>query len=146
MRAPARVWIRTALATLLVVLGVMGMVARLGASPPSACAASAPLPVVAAENFYGDLLAQIGGDRVHVTSILSNPNADPHEYESSVRDATAVAQARLVVLNGLGYDSWMQQLLRASPRPERHVVHVGAGLLHGHDGHNPPGWYKPQTL
>src|SRR2546423_10060762 len=126
MRARVRAWRRAALATLLVVLGVTGVAARLGASPPTARAASAPLPVVAAENFYGDLLAQIGGDRVHVTSILSKPNADPHEYESSGRDATAVAQARLARLNGLCYDNWMQQLLRASPRPERHVVHVGA--------------------
>src|SRR2546423_13475222 len=142
MRARVRAWRRAALATLLVVLGVMGMVARLGASPPSACAASAPLPVVAAENFYGDLLAQIGGDHVHVTSILSNPNTDPHEYESSVRDARAVAHARLVVLNGLGYDRWKQKLLGASPRRERQVANVGTGPLHRHEGDNPHDWYK----
>ena len=146
MRARVRSWRRSALATLLVVLSVTGVVAWPGASPSTARAASAPLPVVAAENFYGDLLAQIGGARVHVTSILSNPNADPHEYESSVRDATAVAQARLVVLNGLGYDSWMQKLLAASPRRERQVVNVGAGLLHLHEGDNPHVWYKPQTF
>jgi zinc/manganese transport system substrate-binding protein len=146
MRARVRLWRRTALAMMLVVLSVTGVVAWPGASPPTARAASAPLPVVAAENFYGDLLAQIGGARVHVASILSNPNADPHEYESSVRDATAVAQARLVVLNGLGYDSWMQKLLAASPRRERQVVNVGAGLLHLHEGDNPHVWYKPQTF
>ena len=146
MRAPVMAWIRTALVTMLLMHGVTGVAPWPGASPPSARAASAPLPVVAAENFYGDLLAQIGGARVHVTSILSNPNADPHEYESSVRDATAVAQARLVVLNGLGFDSWMQKLLAASPRRERQVVNVGAGLLHLHEGDNPHVWYKPRTF
>jgi zinc/manganese transport system substrate-binding protein len=146
MQAPVLAWIRTALATMLLVFGVMGVAMQPRASPPMARAASAPLPVVAAENFYGDLLAQIGGDRVHVTSILSNPNADPHEYESSVRDARAVAQARLVVLNGLGYDRWMQKLLAASPRRERQVVNVGAGLLHLREGDNPHVWYKPQTF
>jgi zinc/manganese transport system substrate-binding protein len=144
MRARVRAWTRAALATLLVVLGVTGAAVQPGASPPTARAA--PLPVVAAETFYGDLLAQIGGNRVHVTSILSNPNADPHEYESSVRDATAVAQARLVVLNGVGYDSWMQKLLAASPRRDRQVVNVGGGLLHLHEGDNPHVWYRPQTF
>ena len=137
MQPRVRAWIRTALATMVVVLGVTGVLVQPGASPPTARAASVPLPVVAAENFYGDLLAQIGGDRVHVTSILSNPNADPHEYESSVRDATAIAQARLVVLNGIGYDSWMQKLLAASPRRGRQVVNVGAGLLHLREGEHP---------
>src|SRR5918911_5320687 len=146
MRARDRAWRRMALATLLVVLSVTGVLAWPGASPPSARAASAPLPVVAAENVYGDLLAQIGGDRVHVTSILSNPNADPHEYEASVRDATAVAQARLIVLNGLGYDRWMQKLLAASPRRDRQVVNVGTGLLHLREGDNPHVWYKPQMF
>jgi zinc/manganese transport system substrate-binding protein len=146
MRARVRAWRCAVLATLLVVLGVTGVAVQPGAFPPSARAASAPLPVVAAENFYGNLLAQIGGDRVHVTSILSNPNADPHEYESGVRDATAVAQARLVVLNGLGYDSWMQKLLAASPRRDRQVVNVGAGLLHLREGDNPHVWYKLQTF
>jgi zinc/manganese transport system substrate-binding protein len=146
MRARLVAWIRTALAMMLLIRGVTGVGACPGASPPTARAASAPLPVVAAENFYGDLLAQIGGDRVHVTSILSNPNVDPHEYESSVRDAMAVAQARLVVLNGLGYDNWMQKLLAASPRRERQVVNVGAGLLHLREGDNPHVWYKPGTF
>jgi zinc/manganese transport system substrate-binding protein len=146
MRARVRPWRRTALVTMLLLLGVTGVALWPGASPPMVRTASAFLPVVAAENFYGDLLAQIGGDRVHVTSILSNPNADPHAYESSVRDATAIAQARLVVLNGLGYDSWMQKLLAASPRRERQVVNVGAGLLHLREGDNPHVWYKPQTF
>ena len=64
-------------------------------------------------------MAQIGGDTVIVTSILSDPNVDPHEYESSVEDATAIATADLVIENGGGYDDWMDKLLSASPRGAR---------------------------
>jgi len=84
------------------------------------------LRVVAAENFYGDIAAQIGGARVSVKSLLSDPNVDPHEYESSVDDAKAVADALLVVENGGGYDDWMDHLLSASPRK-------GRLLLKGYD-------------
>ncbi len=90
-------------------------------------AAGAPAPakvinVVAAENFYGNIAGQLGGERVHVTSILSDPNVDPHEYESSVNDAKAAATADLVIENGGGYDDWMDKLLSGSPSGRRVVV------------------------
>ncbi|HEY9595170.1 MAG TPA: zinc ABC transporter substrate-binding protein [Spirochaetia bacterium] len=88
----------------------------------SAAIAQGRLKVVAAENFYGDIAQQIGGARVEVTSVLSDPNIDPHEYESSVSDAKAVADADLVVENGGGYDDWMDKLLSASPKPSRTVL------------------------
>jgi ABC-type Zn uptake system ZnuABC Zn-binding protein ZnuA len=76
-------------------------------------AQSAPLlHVVAAENFYGDIARQIGGDRVSVTSIMSDPNIDPHQYESNVHDAKALSSADLVIENGGGYDDWI--VLRCS--------------------------------
>jgi len=81
-----------------------------------------PVTVVAAENFYGDIVHQIGGNRVTVTSIMSDPNIDPHEYESSVDDARAIADADLVIENGGGYDDWMDKLLSASPRASRQVI------------------------
>ena len=84
-----------------------------------ACASPALINVVAAENFYGSIAAQIGGARTAVTSILSDPNIDPHEYESSVADARAVAAADLIIENGGGYDDWMDRLLSASPRSRR---------------------------
>jgi zinc/manganese transport system substrate-binding protein len=88
---------------------------------PSLMAPAAPaaLNVVAAENFYGSIAVQIGGQKAAVTSILADPNVDPHEYESSVVDAKAVAAADLVIENGGGYDDWMDKLLAASPRPRR---------------------------
>jgi zinc/manganese transport system substrate-binding protein len=99
------------------------------------------ISVVAAENFYGDVARQVGGDRVRVTSIITDPNADPHEYESSADNAKAIAAASLVVVNGAGYDSFMDKLLAASPRTNRTVVNV-AGLAGVKEGDNPHVWYN----
>ena len=84
--------------------------------------ASRVLAVVAAENFYGNIVQQIGGDLVNVTSVMSDPNVDPHEYESNVEDAKAIADADLVIENSGGYDDWMDKLLSASPRASRVVL------------------------
>jgi len=116
----------------------------------SACAASAAtsapnaggLQIVAGENFWGSIAAQLGGSRVSVTSIVTDPNADPHTYESSVADARAFAAARYVVLNGAGYDTWAQKLLDANPVSGRKVFTV-ADLLGKHVGDNPHFWYNP---
>jgi zinc/manganese transport system substrate-binding protein len=88
----------------------------------SARGAPRGINVVAAENFYGNIVAQLGGDKVNVTSILSDPNVDPHEYESSVDDARALAAADLVIENSGGYDDWMDKLLSASPNARRVVL------------------------
>jgi zinc/manganese transport system substrate-binding protein len=78
--------------------------------------------IVAAENFYGDIVKQLGGEYVTVTSILSDPEIDPHEYESNVQNGIAVTKAQLIVKNGGGYDEWMDKLLSASPNDRRIVV------------------------
>jgi zinc/manganese transport system substrate-binding protein len=106
---------------------------------------SGQIQVVAGENFWGSLVSQIGGDKVRVTSIVSDPNADPHEYESSNNDARAVATANYVILNGAGYDSWGDKLLAASPNPNRKVLSV-ATLLGKKDGDNPHFWYSPDYV
>lgn len=103
---------------------------------------SAALNVVAGENFWGSIAAQLGGQHVNVTSIVSDPNADPHEYESSTDDARAFAQANYVILNGAGYDTWGQKLLDANPVSGRKVFTV-ADLLGKHEGDNPHFWYNP---
>jgi zinc/manganese transport system substrate-binding protein len=108
-------------------------------------AADGRIGVVAGENFYGDLVSRIGGDLVSVTSILNDPNIDPHTYESSTRNAQAVADATLVVENGLGYDAFLDHLLGASPRSDRKVINV-QGLLGLADGANPHVWYDPPTM
>jgi zinc/manganese transport system substrate-binding protein len=100
---------------------------------------------VAGENFYGDLVSRVGGDLVSVTSILNDPNVDPHTYEVSTANAQEVADATLVVENGLGYDAFLDQLMSASPRSGRQVIDVQT-LLGLADGSNPHVWYDPQTM
>jgi zinc/manganese transport system substrate-binding protein len=103
------------------------------------------LQVVAGENFWGSLVSQLGGSKVHVLSIVSDPNADPHEYESNAADARAIATANYVVLNGAGYDTWANKLISASPSPSRQVLTV-ATLLGKKDGDNPHFWYNPSYV
>ena len=90
-----------------------------GSTTPSS---STVINVVAAENFYGDIVKQLGGKFVGVTSIISNPNVDPHEYESSVKTAIMVSKAQLVIENGGGYDDWMDKILSGSPNSNRLVL------------------------
>jgi zinc/manganese transport system substrate-binding protein len=123
-----------------------------GSSGPSASAAadtrtgSKVIDVVAAENFWGNIITQIGGDHVHVTSIISDPNTDPHEYESDAGDAVAITKADLVLENGIGYDDFMTDLLAASPNPARQVLSVQKILNVTGDDPNPHIWYDTAQL
>lgn len=110
-----------------------------------AAAAAAPIPIVAAENFYGDIARQIGGPDVSVTSILNNPAADPHLFEAGASTARALADARLVIENGIGYDPWIGKLLRAGGGRDRTVITVAA-LVGRKPGDNPHIWYDPATM
>lgn len=103
------------------------------------------LSVVAAENFYGDVAKQIGGNRIEVESILSNPNQDPHLFETTPTIARLIAAAHIVIYNGADYDPWMDKLLKAEPRPERTVLAV-AQLVNKKAGDNPHLWYQPSTM
>jgi zinc/manganese transport system substrate-binding protein len=107
--------------------------------------AAGPVTIVAAENFYGDLATQIGGDHVTVTSILSNPDDDPHLFESSASTARSLADADVVIYNGADYDPWMDKLLSASTSATRTAI-VAADLVGKKSGDNPHLWYDPKTL
>jgi len=110
-------------------------------TPSSSAAAHAPLTVVASTNVWGDIAKQIGGDRVTVTSIMSDPNADPHEFEADAKTAAAVSSAQMVVENGLGYDDFMDKLMSASPNPSRMVLNAADTMqISGQDA-NPHIWY-----
>ncbi len=108
--------------------------------------ASKSLTVVAGENFWGNIISQIGGDYVKVTSIISDPNTDPHEYESDTHDAAAIAKADLVVENGLGYDDFLDKLVSASPSSHREVLSVQKILDITGDNPNPHIWYDTARL
>src|SRR6266851_4126874 len=102
------------------------------------------ITVVAAENFWGSIARQLGGRHVHVVSIITNPNADPHSYEPTVADARTVALAGLVIENGIGYDPWMPRLL-AADNGQQTVLDVGQALG-APAGGNPHRWYNPADV
>jgi zinc/manganese transport system substrate-binding protein len=108
-------------------------------------AQTGPIAIVAAENFYGDVAAELGGPHVKVTSILSNPDQDPHLFEASPSTARALSAARIVVYNGADYDPWMDKLLSAAKRAGRKSI-VVADLVHKKSGDNPHFWYLPETM
>jgi zinc/manganese transport system substrate-binding protein len=114
------------------------------AQPAEPAAPTKPITIVAAENFYGDITRQIGGAEVAVTSILTNPDQDPHEFEASPSTARTFADAAVVIVNGAGYDGWAEKLLSASPATSRAVV-VVAALIHKTAGDNPHLWYDPDA-
>ena len=107
---------------------------------------SARVPVVAAENFYGDVIRQLGGDHVQVTSILNNPDQDPHLFEASPKTARLLQHAALVVYNGADYDPWMEKLLAVSRGNDKRTVIVAAQLVGKKAGDNPHLWYDPSTM
>jgi zinc/manganese transport system substrate-binding protein len=109
-------------------------------------AASGRIVAVGAENEYADVISQIGGRYVQTTAIESNPNTDPHTFEASPSIARTVAEAGLIVQNGLGYDDYMTQIESASSRSGRQVIDVQK-LLRLSDGtRNPHLWYDPRTM
>ena len=105
--------------------------------------AAGVLHVVAAENFWGNITQQLGGSHVTVTSIITDPNADPHTYETDPKDAAAISAASFVVLNGVGYDDFASKLLDASPSKSRTVLSVDKVVGVTGDNPNPHLWYNP---
>ncbi|HKM87127.1 MAG TPA: zinc ABC transporter substrate-binding protein [Xanthobacteraceae bacterium] len=128
-----------------VVLGLTTALLLTLAAATTARAADGKIALVAAENFYGGVAQQIGGDRVAVTSILSNPDQDPHLFEVSPTMIRQIAAAQIVVYNGADYDPWIERLLKVMPKPVRAVI-VAADLVNRKAGDNPHLWYDPSTM
>ena len=124
-------------------LSVVAAVLGLLAGAPAWAQGS--VSIVAAENFYGDVARQIAGPDVKLTSILSNPDQDPHLFEASPSVARDIADASIVVYNGADYDAWMAKLIGTSRQGSRHVI-VVADLLGRKTGDNPHLWYDPVTM
>jgi zinc/manganese transport system substrate-binding protein len=127
------------------VLAVTGCTSTTPASGSSGSSSGA-IKVVAAENFWGNVISQIGGSHVAVTSIVGDPNTDPHEYEASAANAAAIASADFVLENGIGYDDFMGQLLSASPSSDRDVLSVQKILNITGTNPNPHIWYDTARL
>ena len=133
-----------ALTAVSVIVALALVIAACG-SAGTAAAPAGTLRVVAAENFWGSIAAQLGGSKVAVTSIITNPNTDPHSYEPTAADARTIAGAQMVVLDGIGYDPWATQLMAANPVGGRVVLNVGQ-LVHVPVGGNPHRWYSPTDV
>jgi len=114
-------------------------------TPSGSASSSRTIRVVAAESFWGSIASQVGGSHVHVRSIIDNPDADPHDYEPTAADARAIATADLVLVNGIGYDTWATKLADANPAANRILLDVGQ-LLGVPDGGNPHRWYNPDDV
>ncbi|WEB38123.1 zinc ABC transporter substrate-binding protein [Streptomyces yunnanensis] len=132
------------------------------AATATACSTSSPKPantgnaaagggsgktiqVVAGENFWGSIATQLGGSHVKVTSIITNPATDPHDYEPTAADARTVAGAQYAIVNGIGYDAWVDKLLASNPGSGRIELKVG-DLVGIKPGGNPHRWYSPADV
>lgn len=135
---------RLAALPVLLVLPLTLLAAGCGGGGASA-AEEGKLNVVAAENFWGSIAEQLGGEEVTVTSIIDNPGADPHDYEPTSADAQAFAGSQLAIVNGIGYDEWASKLLAASPDSSRDEITVG-DLVGLENGDNPHQWYSPRSV
>ncbi len=131
---------------------LLALAATVAALPLSGCAttvasgrANGKLEVVAAENFWGSIADQLGGAKVAVSSIIVNPDTDPHSYEPTAADAISLAGSQLAIVNGIGYDAWATRLIDANPSSGRTVLNVG-DLLGLKDGDNPHQWYSPASV
>ena len=113
--------------------------------PASGTSSSGRVQVVAAENFWGSIAAQVAGDKAQVRSIIVNPNTDPHDYEPTPGDARAIASAQYVIVNGAGYDAWASKLVAANPVSGRKVLTISE-MLGKKDGDNPHFWYSAEYV
>jgi zinc/manganese transport system substrate-binding protein len=126
-------------------LRLLTVIFALLAGPAAAQSPTGAISIVAAENFYGDVAQQIAGANATVSSILSNPDQDPHLFEASPSVARLLSGAAIVIYNGADYDPWMTKLLSATRSPSRKVI-VVANLVHRKAGDNPHLWYDPPTM
>ncbi len=132
-------------ALLLCLITVVLLAGCRGPSEIARSAAPGRLLVVAAENFWGSIAAQLGGGKVTVDSIIVNPSTDPHAYEPTASDGIAVARSQLAIVNGIGYDGWASKLISANSSDARAVLDVGTLMGLG-EGANPHQWYSPASV
>ena len=124
---------------------VMVLAAVFSLTTAAAEAAPTRLSVVAAEDFWGSIARQLGGERAEVTSLIADPDTEAHDYEPKPSDGAAVAQAQVAIVNGIGYDGWMSDLLAANRSSSRKVVNVG-DVVGAKEGENPHQWYSPRSV
>ena len=115
-------------------------------SSPSSSSAGGGITAIGAESEYADVISQVGGKYVQASSIMSNPNTDPHTFEASPAVAREISAAKLIVQNGIGYDDWATMIENAEPGDGRKVINVQQLLGLPDSTPNPHLWYKPATM
>ena len=143
--APGRPPRRGTLVAAAMIVALAGTAGCSTSSAKTPSAAATTVKVVAAENFWGSIASQLGGNKADVTTIINSPDTDPHAYEPTSNDARAMQFAQVVIVNGVGYDSWAPKLLAAAPSANRGVITVG-DLVGAHAGDNPHRWYNPADV
>ncbi|MGH2717557.1 MAG: metal ABC transporter solute-binding protein, Zn/Mn family, partial [Actinomycetota bacterium] len=138
--------IRLAAHTALPVAGLLAALVAAGCGARAAGGSSGSIQAVGAENEYANVISQVGGRYVQVSAVMSNPNTDPHTFEASSSVAREVSAANLVVQNGLGYDTFMNTIEKASPDAGRKVIDVQSLLGLADSAPNPHLWYDPATM
>jgi zinc/manganese transport system substrate-binding protein len=134
--------------TAVIVLALSVPLLGTACSTSQAASPGAPgaITAIGAENEYANVISQLGGTYVRVSAILSNPNTDPHTFESSASVTQEVSGAQLVVQNGVGYDSFMNKIEAAAPSSARTVIDVQNLLGLPDSTPNPHLWYSPSTM
>jgi zinc/manganese transport system substrate-binding protein len=133
------------LAAILALGGAVTLAGCGGSASSSSASSEGKLQVAAAENFWGSIAAQLGGEKVAVSSVIVNPNTDPHSYEPTAADGVTFASSQMAIVNGIGYDGWASKLLAANPSSGRVTLDVG-DLLGLGDGANAHQWYSPASV
>lgn len=134
-------WISITMITMLFVFALVGC-----SSKGSVSSASKKVKIVAAENFYGEIAEKVGGDYVEVKSIINSPTQDPHEYEATTNDSRDVADAKLVIYNGIGYDAWMEQMVKSNASGSKQTIAVATDIANKKEGDNVHIWYNPTVM
>ncbi len=142
---PAPLPVRVAVLAVVVSLAVAGCSTAAAPRAQGSDGSGRRVQVVAAEDMWGSIAAQVGGVHAQVVSIITNPNTDPHDYEPTAADGRTYAEAQEIIENGVGYDTWSSQLAAATGVSGQRVLDVGR-LLGLHAGDNPHRWYYPDDV
>lgn len=128
------------LALLVVTLGVVAA----GCSSNSSSSSNGKVKITATTDFYGEVAKKVAGNKGNVTSVITNPNVDPHDYEPTTKVAKNLTGSKLVIANGIGYDGWMDKLMKSNKKAD--YIKVGEDLMDKKNGDNPHLWYNPKTM
>lgn len=108
--------------------------------------AGKPIHVVASLDFYGEVAQAVLGDHGTVTTIIKSASVDPHDFEPTPKDAALVSHANFILANGIGYDAWMQKLVKSNASKQTTSIRVGEDVMGKQAGDNEHIWYDPETM